>query len=93
MYLKGGVSMQAVNYSNLRTNLKQILDNVTNNFETVIVTRKNNENVVVMSEAEYNNLMENSYIRQNPRNYERLLNSIEQLNNGKSKSRDLKDYE
>ncbi len=84
--------MQAVNYSNLRTNLKQILDNVTNNFETVIVTRKNNENVVVMSEAEYNNLMENSYIRQNPRNYERLLNSIEQLNNGKSKSRDLKDY-
>ncbi len=85
--------MQAVNYSNLRTNLKQILDNVTNNFETVIVTRKNNENVVVMSEAEYNNLMENSYIRQNPRNYERLLNSIEQLNNGKSKSRDLKDYE
>ncbi len=85
--------MQAVNYSNLRNNLKQILDNVTNNFETVIVTRKNNENVVVMSEAEYNNLMENSYIRQNPRNYERLLNSIEQLNNGKSTNRDLKDYE
>lgn len=93
LYLKGGAIMQAVNYSNLRSNLKQILDNVTNNFETVIVTRKNNENVVVMSEAEYNNLMENAYIRQSSRNHERLLKSIEQLNSGKSSNKELKEYE
>lgn len=85
--------MQAVNYTNLRTNLKKILDTVTNDFETFIVTRKNNENIVVMSEVEYNNLLENSYIRKSPNNYKKLIESVEQLNAGKSKNRELQDYE
>ncbi len=85
--------MKAVNYSSLRSNLKQVLDTVVNDFETYVITRKNDENVVVMSEAEYNNLIENAYIRKSPNNVKRLNQSIEQLNNGKSKNRDLKQYE
>ncbi len=85
--------MKAINYTNLRTNLKQVLDTITNDFETFIVTRKNNENVVVMSESEYNNMQENLYIRASKNNYDRLLESIDQLENSNSKVRDLKDYE
>ena len=35
---------------------------VTDDYETMIVTRKDNKNVVMLSEESYNNLMENVYI-------------------------------
>ena len=53
--------MLAVNYTNLRDNMKMYLDKVTNDYETMIVTRKDNKNVVMLSEESYNNLMENIY--------------------------------
>ena len=52
--------MLAVNYTNLRENMKNYMDKVTDDYETMIVTRKNNRNVVMMSEESYNNLMEKS---------------------------------
>jgi antitoxin YefM len=58
-------------------------------FETIIVTRKQGENVVIISETEYNNLMENLYIRNNKEDYQRLLKSIDQLKKGKGKIREL----
>ena len=51
--------MLAVNYSTLRNNLKAYCDKATDEFETVIVTRKNEKNVVIMSLEKYNNLREN----------------------------------
>ena len=50
--------MLAVNYTNLRDNMKTYMDRVTNDYETMIVTRKDNRNVVMLSEETYNNLME-----------------------------------
>ena len=57
--------MLAVNYTNLRDNMKNYMDKVTDDYETVIVTRKDNKNVVMISEEAYNNLMENVYVRGN----------------------------
>lgn len=54
--------MIAVNYTHLRENMKSYMDDVTDNYETVIVIRKNNKNVVMMSEESYNNLMEILYL-------------------------------
>ena len=51
--------MLAVNYTNLRDNMKAYMDKVTDDYETMIVTRKDNKNVVMLSEEAYNNLMEN----------------------------------
>ena len=51
--------MLAVNYTNFRENMKDYMDKATNDYETMIVTRKNNKNVVMISEETYNNLMEN----------------------------------
>ena len=81
--------MLAVNYSNYRESLKQYCDRVNDESEVLIVTRKAGGNVVVLSEDQYNNLMENLYLRSNPANYAHLMASIEQLKRGASKPHDL----
>lgn len=48
--------MLAVNYSTIRENLKAYCDKVTDNNETVIVTRKGEKNVVIISLDEWNAL-------------------------------------
>ena len=49
--------MLAVNYSSIRNNLKDYCDKVTDEYETVIVTRKDEKNVVIISLHEYNSLI------------------------------------
>lgn len=85
--------MIAVNYTTARDSFKKYCDAAVRDAETIIVTRKQNENVVIMSEAEYNNLMENLYVRSNQADYERLLKSIDQLKQGKGRPRKLTDDE
>jgi len=48
--------MVAVNYSTLRNNLKGYCDRATDEHETVIVTRKDEKNVVILSLDTYNSL-------------------------------------
>lgn len=81
--------MIAVNYTNLRENMKAYMDDVTDNYEMVIVTRKDNKNVVMMSEEVYNNLMENLHIMEDKANYEWLMESKKQLDEGITKSHQL----
>ncbi|WMC94408.1 type II toxin-antitoxin system Phd/YefM family antitoxin [Kineothrix sp. MB12-C1] len=69
-------------YTNLRDNMKSYMDKVTDDYETMIVTRKNNKNVVMLSEESYNNLMENIYVMGNKTNYDWLMESKSQLENG-----------
>ena len=81
--------MIATNYSEVRNNLKAYCDKATKDYETIIITRKNNENVVLMSEEEYNNLMENLYIRSNHKYYQKLVESIKEVEKGNVKEHDL----
>ena len=74
--------MLAVNYTNLRKNMKSYMDCVTDDYETIIVTRKNNKNVVMLSEETYNNLMENLYVTGCKANYDWLMESKTQLEQG-----------
>ena len=74
--------MLAVYYTNLRDNMKTYMDKVTDDYETMIVTRKDNKNVVMLSEETYNNLMENVYVMGNKANYDWLMESKAQLENG-----------
>ena len=75
--------MLAVNYTNLRDNMKSYMDKVTDDYETMIVTRKNNKNVVMLSEESYNNLMEIIHVMGNKANYDWLMESKAQLEAGK----------
>lgn len=81
--------MLAVNYTNLRDNMKTYLDKVTDDYETMIITRKDNKNVVMLSEESYNNLMENVYIMENKTNYDWLMESKAQLEKGKVSIKNL----
>ena len=80
--LREVIVMLAVNYTNLRDNMKAYMDKVTDDYETMIVTRKDNKNVVMLSEEAYNNLMENVYVMGNKANYDWLMESKEQLEKG-----------
>lgn len=75
--------MLAVNYTNLRDNMKTYMDKVTDDYETMIVTRKNNRNIVMLSEESYNNLIENIHVLCNKTNYDWLMESKAQLEQGK----------
>ena len=49
--------MLTVNYSTIRNNLKNYCDEVTDNGETVIVTSREEKNVVIISLEKYNQLI------------------------------------
>ncbi|KLU61367.1 antitoxin YefM [Peptococcaceae bacterium CEB3] len=83
--------MLAVNYSTLRENLKKYCDKANEDFETIVVTRKSGGNVILLSEAEYNNLLENLYVRSNPEYYQKILRPIAELKDGQAEMRELKD--
>ena len=85
--------MIATNYSNIRNNFKNYCDKATRDYETIIVTRKNDENVVLMSEEEYNNLMENLYIMSNKDYYNELLKRKDEVEKGKVEKHDLIEVE
>ena len=80
--------MLAVNYSQFRDKMKEHMDMVTEDYETIIVTRKT-KNVVMISEDAYNNLLENAYIMREKANFDWLMKSKRQLEAGKSKQHDL----
>ncbi|MDU5952901.1 MAG: type II toxin-antitoxin system Phd/YefM family antitoxin [Clostridiales bacterium] len=83
--------MIAINYSQFRGNMKEHLDQVTDDFETLVVTRKENKNVVVISEESYNNMLENIHVIGNKENFDWLMESKAQLEAGNIVSRDLTD--
>ena len=77
--------MKAINYTQLRENMKEYMDRVCEDCETYVVTRKHNKNVVLLSEESYNTLQENVYVLGNKANYDWLMASKEQLLRGKTR--------
>ena len=81
--------MDAVNYSDLRRNLRTYLDRVYDNNETIIIARKDNENVVMVSIDEYNSLVETTHLLSTEANARHLAESIRQARQGRTASHDL----
>lgn len=71
-------NMQTTTYSNFKKNLKSFMAKVTDDCETIIITRKGNKNSVLISEDQYNNMIENKYVLGNPTN-------LKWLESGKNK--------
>lgn len=77
--------MLAVNYSTMRSNLKDYCDKATDNDETVIVTRKDEKNVVLMSLEKYNRIMK---MTRNAEYLAMIDRSMAQLAAGKGQQHD-----
>lgn len=72
--------MKAVNYSELRENLKANLDAVTDNKELLLVHRPKGKSIVMMTLDEYNSLQETQHLLQSKSNRERLEQAVENIN-------------
>lgn len=76
-------------YSDFRQKLKMYLDEVFKNNRPLFVTRTKGENIVVMSESDYESLMETFYLLKSPKNAERLQQAISQYEKREGKSKGL----
>ncbi len=81
--------MKAITYTSARGNLAHTMQQVCENHEPVIITRKNNQAVVMMSLDDYEAMNETAYLMRSPKNAKRLMRSIEELEGGKGTERDL----
>jgi antitoxin YefM len=75
--------MAHVSYSQLRNNLASYMDEVCDNHAPLFVTRQNARSVVMMSEDDYEGLMETVHLLKSPANAARLLRSIRDADEGK----------
>ncbi len=82
--------MLAVNYSTIRSKLKDYCDKATDNHETIIVTRKGEKNVVLISLEEYNAMIK---ALKNSEYLEKIDKSMEQIKEGKTVTKTLKELE
>ena len=78
--------MLAVNYSTIRNNLKDYCDKVSDEAETVIVTRKGEKNVVIMSLEQYNDLMKS---QRNAEYLSKIDRAFQQLEAGNGRTHEL----
>ncbi|MCK5783681.1 MAG: type II toxin-antitoxin system prevent-host-death family antitoxin [Desulfobacterales bacterium] len=83
--------MRIINFSEARNNLKSVLDQVIEDADYTIITRRDSEDAVVMSLETYNSFIETFYLLRSPANAAHLTKSIEQYKTGKAQERDLVD--
>lgn len=76
--------MQTVSYSQARQNLASLMDTVNQDRAPVLVTRQGGENVVMVSQAEWDGLMETLHQYGTPANVAHLRRSIAELDAGKT---------
>jgi antitoxin YefM len=74
-------------YSTARANLASLLDQVTDDRETVIIRRRGAEDVALVSAAELASLQETAHLLRSPANARRLLTALNRAINGKGKPR------
>lgn len=82
--------MLAVNYSTIRGNLKSYCDKVTDDNETVIVTRKDEKNVVIISLEEWNALQKAA---RNAEYLGKIDRSLADIKNGRGVTKSMEELE
>lgn len=81
--------MLTTTISEFRKDIRRYIDNVIDNFETLIINRGKDKGIVIMSLDEYNSLAATQHELSSNKNTERLDSAIEKLNKGNSLKRDL----
>lgn len=64
--------MRTINFTEARSNLKEVLDTVTSDHSPTIITRRGGEDAVVISASDYASLQETLYLFGNAANAARL---------------------
>ncbi|MHC5262986.1 type II toxin-antitoxin system Phd/YefM family antitoxin [Streptomyces sp. UC4497] len=83
--------MRTMTYTESRAKYAETLNAVVDDREEVIVTRAGRDPVVIVALDEYESLKETAYLLRSPENARRILQSIEDLENGQGVARELLD--
>ena len=81
--------MRIINFSEARNNLKTVLDQVIDDADYTVITRRDAEDAVVMSLDTFNSLLETFHLLKSPANAEHLAKSIAQYRKGETTQREL----
>jgi len=81
--------MGHVSYTEFRQRLAEYMDKVWESRAPLRVTRQNAKPVVVLSEAEYDSMMETLHLLKSPANATRLLRAIRSADAGKLREHDI----
>ncbi|ODS24846.1 prevent-host-death protein [Candidatus Endobugula sertula] len=83
--------MRVVNFSDARNRLKSVLDQVVEDVDYTVISRRDAEDAVVMSLEQFNGLMDTVHLLKSPTNATHLAKSIEQYRSGKIEQQGLTD--
>jgi len=73
-------------YTLARANLAKLLDQVTEDRETVVIRRRSGEDVAMIAAAELASLKETAHLLRSPKNAERLLAALASARAGEGKT-------
>lgn len=77
--------MQAVCYTNFRSNLKSYMRQVNDDADQILVTSTNpDDNVVVVSERDWNSMMETLRVYRNPYLFDKISRGLRDVRMGKT---------
>jgi len=68
--------MRTINFTDARSNLKEVLDTVATDHDITLIKRRDAEDAVVMSVSDYNSLQETLYLFSSAANAIRLQNAM-----------------
>jgi len=71
--------VEAVVYTHARNNLRGLINKVCDDYDTYMITTKENKTAVLVSYEEYSAMQETLYLMRSRKNRERLTEAIDQI--------------
>jgi antitoxin YefM len=81
--------MRIVNFSDARNSLRSVIDQVVEDADVTVISRRDAPDAVVMSFDHYSSLMETVHLLSSPGNAAHLAESLSQARSGQAKHREL----
>jgi len=76
--------MRHITFTEARTNFANVLNQVSDDADTVVITRRGSRDVVMIDADEYRSMVETLYLVSNPANAAHLEESLNQLDRGET---------
>jgi antitoxin YefM len=83
--------MRIMTYSEVRSNLKSVLDTAIDDMDVTVIHRRDGEDAVLMGRDHYNSLLETLHLLSTPANARALNKAIAQDKAGQAQRRELLD--
>ncbi|NKB24398.1 MAG: type II toxin-antitoxin system prevent-host-death family antitoxin [Kiritimatiellae bacterium] len=81
--------MKTITYTAARESLATTMQRVCDDHDPIVVTRRRDQAVVMMSLEDYVSMEETAYLLRSPKNARRLRKAVDQLRSGKGSEHEL----